>query len=231
MNKGLIIFAREPVLGRVKTRLARTVGDLAAAELYRAMLSDVLEQAAALSGVRPLLFWACDDTPIPVSPAFPPMESFDQRGATLGQRMADAFERAFESGCQACCIIGSDSPDLPPEYIRQAFELLERDEADAVFGPAEDGGYYLLGLRRTWRTIFEDIAWGTHGVLATSLERAHELGLRTSLLPLWYDIDTLDDLSRLLDSSGGTSAPRTCEAAYRLRQDTSEPFTPIPIPA
>lgn len=218
MTKGLIIFAREPVPGKVKTRLGRAVGDHAAAELYRAMVTDVLEQAALLPEVRPFLFWSLAGIDLPGSPDLSVMEAHRQQGADLGQRMANAFELAFEHGCTACCIIGTDAPDLPTGYIRQAFDLLGRNEAEAVFGPAEDGGYYLLGLRQAQSGLFEDIAWGTSQVLTASMERARELGLRTALLPLWYDIDTEDDLSRLLDSPG-MNAPRTREAAARLLKD------------
>lgn len=214
MNKGLIIFAREPVPGRVKTRLAASIGDLAAAELYAAMLGDVLENAAKLEGVKTMAFWATDGDPTP-APLAPHMESFVQSGANLGDRMAAALETAFSNGVEACCIIGSDSPDLPVEYIRQTFDHLEQDEADVVFGPAEDGGYYLLGLRRNWPWFFRDIPWSTTAVLKSSLKRAEELGLRTTLLPAWYDLDELKDLLRLLGSHG-TSAPRTRELAHRL---------------
>ena len=226
MSKALIVFAREPVPGKVKTRLGRDIGYTPAANLYSAMLEDVLESVSLLKDVRPLLFWACDDAPIPLNPAFPLMESFKQHGANLGLRMAHAFELAFESGCTACCIIGTDSPDLPAEYIRQAFELLEGGGTDVVFGPARDGGYYLLGLRRAWPELFENIAWGTPQVLTTSVARARELGVRTAFLPQWYDIDTQADLSRLLDSPG-MNAPRTREAAARLPKGGQ---TPNPSP-
>lgn len=222
MNKGLIIFAREPLPGKVKTRLALDLGDQAAAELYAAMLGDVLEQAAALDHVRPLLFWSLETASMPCYPAFPHLQMFEQHGTTLGDRMAAAFESAFKSGIEACCIIGSDSPDLPAEYIRQAFDHLEHDEADAVFGPAEDGGYYLLGLRRSWQGLFKDIPWSTAAVLESSLERAEELGLRTTLLPTWYDLDELKDLLRLLDSPEA-SAPRTREVAHKLTQGRKRP--------
>jgi len=218
VTKGLIIFAREPVPGRVKTRLGRTVGNHAAAELYRAMMTDVLEQATLLPEVRPFLFWSLVGIDLPDSPDLSAMEAHRQQGADLGQRMANAFELAFEHGCTACCIIGTDSPDLPTEYIRQAFDLLCRNEAEVAFGPAEDGGYYLLGMCQAQSGLFDDIAWGTSQVLAASLERARKLGLRIALLPPWYDIDTQDDLLRLLDSPG-MNAPRTREAAVRLLKD------------
>lgn len=214
MNKGLIIFAREPVPGMVKTRLARDLGDQAAAELYAAMLEDVLENAAGLEGVRTMAFCATDGGPAPALLA-PHIASFVQSGTTLGDRMAAAFESAFKSGIEACCIIGSDSPNLPAEFIIQAFVHLEHDKVDAVFGPAEDGGYYLLGLRRSWPGLFRNIPWSTATVLETSLKQAEALGLRTTCLPTWYDLDELKDLLRLLDSPGA-SAPRTREAACKL---------------
>lgn len=215
MNKGLIIFAREPLPGRVKTRLAQDVGDQAAAELYAAMLEDVLERAATLDNIRPLLFWSLETDSKPNYATFPHLQMFKQQGATLGDRMAAAFESAFESGIDTCCIIGSDSPDLPVEYIRKAFEHLENDKVDAVFGPAEDGGYYLLGLRHSWPGLFMDIPWSTGVVLDSSIKRAGELGLRTALLPQWYDLDELRDLSRLLESPEA-SAPHTMKIARKL---------------
>jgi rSAM/selenodomain-associated transferase 1 len=218
MSRGLIIFAREPVPGKVKTRLAREVGNQCAAELYSAMIEDVLANAASLEGVQPLLFWALDSAEMPAAPIIPGLRILEQHGTTLGARMEAAFRHAFQSGIDVCCIIGTDSPDLPPEYIAEAFDQLEADKADVVFGPAEDGGYYLLGLRQSRRELFADIAWSTSDVLDASLKRATTLGLRTSLLPKWYDIDTLQDLQRLVESQG-MSAPRTRAVASRLMKN------------
>ncbi len=218
MSRGLIIFAREPVPGKVKTRLAREVGKQCAAELYSAMIEDVLANAASLDGVQPLLFWALDSAEMPADPVIPGLRMLEQHGTTLGERMGDAFRHAFQSGFDTCCIIGTDSPDLPPEYIAEAFDQLESSKADAVFGPAEDGGYYLLGLRQNRQELFTDIAWSTPEVLEASLTRANELGLRTSLLPSWYDIDTLQDLLRLI-ASPSKSALRTRNLADRLMKN------------
>jgi rSAM/selenodomain-associated transferase 1 len=213
-EKGLIIFAREPVPGRVKTRLARDVGDHDASRLYAAMLDDVLELASSLDNVLPLVFWSLETGAMPSYAAFPRLNMLEQRGATLGDRMAHAFETVFGDGLHTCCIIGSDAPDLPAGSIMQAFNLLEQDAADVVFGPAEDGGYYLLGLNTCSPRLFEDIPWSTPRVLESSLERARECGLRTALLPVWYDIDTLEDMRRFLESPG--NAPRTRECARML---------------
>jgi len=208
VTRGLIIFARQPLPGRVKTRLARDVGLQAATELYTAMLEDVLERAARLNGTRLLVFWEQESGVVPDHPGSPRLEMFRQSCGTLGERMANALTAAFTGGIRTCCIIGSDSPDLPLEYIEQAFLILEKEQADVVFGPAADGGYYLVGMKRLWNRLFEGVVWGGGDVLKTSCERAGELGLRTAQLPGWYDLDTVDDLRRLMLTPDG-DAPRT----------------------
>jgi len=215
LSRGLIVFVREAQPGRVKTRLAADLGVGAATELYAAMQADVLESAASLADTRLLVFWAVEQGELPLFQALPRLEMFAQKGADLGERMAAAFETAFAGGISSCCIIGSDSPDLPRRYIEEAFQALELDRADVVFGPAEDGGYYLLGMRRLWGRLFEDVPWSTMHVLETSLERARELNLRSAMLPLWYDLDTLADLRRLA-ASDGSDAPRTRQALLHL---------------
>lgn len=215
MNKGLIVFAREPVPGKVKTRLARDLGGDVATQLYTAMLADVLEQAAALADVRVLVFWAQQGESLLQFPEYPRLEMYKQNGADLGERMASAFATAFASGIRHCCIIGSDAPDLPAEYISQAFDALEQERGDVVFGPAGDGGYYLLGMKRVWERLFEDIVWSSPLVLSTSYARAEELHLACTLLPVWHDIDTIDDLQRLAVSSNG-GARRIREALRTL---------------
>ena len=218
MTKGLIIFAREPRPGTVKTRLARDLrSHRAATGLYTAMLADVLASAATLADIRPLLFWALKSGAAPPFSPLPRLETFEQQGRDLGERMANAFDRAFACGCETCCIIGSDSPDLPQDYIRQAFAILEREEAEAVFGPAEDGGYYLLGLRHVPQRLFEEIPWSSPEVLQRSLERARLCGLRTALLPQWRDIDTMKDLEAFLERPARHTAPRTLALAQRLK--------------
>lgn len=209
MGSALIIFARQPVPGQVKTRLARDVGHDVATEAYRAMLADTLEVAAGVGAARRMIFWGGEGG----GPADDfdgcGFEHFIQAGTGLGARMSGAFARAFEAGARHCCIMGSDSPSLPPEFIRQAFALLERDEADVVFGPCDDGGYYLLGLSSPQPQLFDDIAWSTPLVLAASMRRARVSGLRIALLPGWYDVDTLADLRRLATAGdGGATATR-----------------------
>ncbi len=209
-GRTLVVFAREPKPGLVKTRLARDIGDDAAAELYAAMLRDVFELAAGIEGCRKVICWAAYGA-IPAAYGEYPFEHRLQEGQDLGERMAHGFSTVFAEGLSPCCLIGSDSPDLPHSHVTQAFALLESG-ADAVFGPSDDGGYYLVGMSRLHPELFKGIAWGTAEVLQQSLRRAGLLGLRAAKLTGWYDIDTLDDLNRLL-MSGSPAAPHTRNAA------------------
>jgi rSAM/selenodomain-associated transferase 1 len=216
LSKGLIIFAREPVAGKVKTRLALDIGIKAAADIYTAMLRDTISKASQLEDIRVMIFWAAENDILPALPDLPRVEMFLQRGTNLGQRMENAFETAFNAGISTCCIIGSDSPDLPILFLSQAFHTLETADVDIVYGPAEDGGYYLLGMKRLWSRLFENIRWSTPDVMQITLERIDELQLNGTSLPKWYDIDTLKDLQRLA-AAPGVAAPLTREALVKLK--------------
>lgn len=194
MKRGLIVFAREPLPGRVKTRLAAAIGDQAAADLYETMLQDVLKGVRDLSDVDTVVYWDCEEGSLPLLAGKYRCRSRRQIPGDLGQRMREAFEEMFADGCGLCCIIGSDAPDLPLPYILDAYRLLSTQQADVVFGPSMDGGYYLLGLRHVWPQFFTDIHWGSAAVLDQSLAAARASGLPVSLLPVWRDIDTPEDL-------------------------------------
>ena len=195
MKKGLILFAREPIPGQVKTRLAASIGDHAAAELYETMLQDVLKTARELSDVEAVVFWACEEeTALTALTEKFRCNSRYQRQGNLGQRMQAAFEEMFASGCELCCIIGSDAPDLPVSYIQDAYRLLETKPVDVVFGPSKDGGYYLLGLRQVRPQFFANIPWSSPEVLEQSLAIVRDSGMTATLLPEWQDIDTYEDL-------------------------------------
>ncbi len=193
MTRGLIVFAREPIPGRVKTRLAASIGDVAAATLYGAMLREVLETAHRLEDVAVHLFWDCEEGALPrVAESFC-CRSHRQSAGDLGERMAAAFDQLYAEGYTSCCIIGSDAPDLPPSYIQDAFQLLESAVAQVIFGPCSDGGYYLLGMKASHPELFSGIPWSTGSVLERSREAAITAGLTVALLPEWQDIDTLAD--------------------------------------
>ncbi|MBI5483710.1 MAG: TIGR04282 family arsenosugar biosynthesis glycosyltransferase [Deltaproteobacteria bacterium] len=204
-RNALIVFAREPVPGQVKTRLAASVGDIAAADKYASMLENVLSNCRKLTGVETTVFWDCNEASLPLLERRYECRSKLQGVGKLGQRMQAAFAEIFGSGCDHCCIIGSDSPDLPVSYILEAFDRLTSPQTDAVFGPTHDGGYYLLGLSRLWPQLFENIDWSTPQTLLQSLDAAGKAGIRAALLPKWYDIDTLDDLEEYRARTGAKS--------------------------
>lgn len=194
MKKKLIVFAREPLPGEVKTRLAASIGDRSAADLYEKMLQDVLETCRQLSGVETVVFWACEENSLPLLSMRYRCRSRIQAAGDLGQRMQAAFEEMFAEGCDLCCIIGSDAPDLPLSIFLEAYRLLAEPQTDVVFGPCKDGGYYLLGLRQSHPQLFANILWGGTSVLEQSLAAARDSSLAVVLLPEWQDIDTVEDL-------------------------------------
>lgn len=216
----LIIFAREPLPGRVKSRLAADVGDEAAVELYEAMLLDVLEISRGLTGIESVVFWDCAAESLPLLSERFGCQSRRQADGDLGQRMQAAFAEMFSAGFESCCIIGSDAPDLPPDCIKRAFEILESGQSYVVFGPSSDGGYYLLGLKQIFPQLFREITWSSPFVLQQSLTAAQAAGAVPALLPVWHDIDTRQDLnSFLIRSARLCTANRTSIRASALYRE------------
>lgn len=200
-RRRLIIFARDPIPNGAKTRLSPPLAPEDAAYLAEAFLLDTVETFVAMNGSR-------------VSVAFTPADAFPRFRKLLGEEMVpwlnpqgsgDLGRRLLHAFAGACptwwpvAVIGSDSPDLPPELVEEAFRTLEADEVDVVIGPAADGGYYLIAARQAHPHLFHAIPWSTPGVLAATLQRAEETRLRTRLLPVWNDVDTAQDLARLRD--------------------------------
>ncbi len=211
LKKALIIFAKCPVPGQVKTRLAPLLSPAESAELYRCMLEDTVAKAASLDGVDKFLFYEGEAAvPHYFEQAPHGMPLVLQEGETLGERMAAAFRQIFAAGFGTAVIIGTDSPDLPVSYIEKAYGLLEGGETDAVFGPSADGGYYLLGMRALHTALFHEIPWSSADVLRESLRQADEAGLKVSLLPPWHDVDLPEDLARpeLVDENNGAPLTR-----------------------
>jgi rSAM/selenodomain-associated transferase 1 len=120
-----------------------------------------------------------------------------QRGDDLGARLGNLLGDLLGQGYQGAIAIDSDSPTLPMGYVLDAAKQLETQTADVVLGPCEDGGYYLIGLSRPCAAVFDDIPWSTDRVLSLTLDKARQQGLRTHLLPAWFDVDTEPDLHRL----------------------------------
>lgn len=198
--RAVIVFARAPAAGQVKTRLAAVLGDTAALEIYRDLGARALGAARGVAdcaitvaftpagSARALRDWLGDVT----------LEA--QPDGDLGERLHAAITARFTAGARKVVVIGTDCPALDARGITAAFDSL--GEADVVFGPASDGGYYLVGLTRPCAGLFQDVPWSAADTLARSLARAAALGLRAALLPPLDDVDTAADLRRWRESSG-----------------------------
>ncbi len=225
MKNALLIFARQPNPGKVKTRLTPPLSPVEAAQLYRCMLSDIIHKTESMRKTDRILFYeAANGSEKYFRDNFPSLRLYPQQGEDLGSRMKQAFDLAFSMGYRAAAVIGTDSPDLPVGYIDKSFRLLDNEGADVVFGPAEDGGYYLLALKRTYEELFRGIAWSSGRVLSESIARAGLLGLACGALPVWYDVDTFDDLKRRGLSHAGNCAPLTRQFMKELKiRDRNKP--------
>lgn len=189
------VFVKVPLPGQVKTRLVPALGEAESAELYRAFLADLFTRLSKLKKISGTIFYAGTDTRL-IEPLCPPrFEMVPQEGDSLGERMHNAFRRLLHDDGDRAVIIGSDSPDVPLPLLKRAF--LKLKHRDVVLGPAFDGGYYLIGLRRAIASLFEDISWGTDTVFSDTLARIERDGLDLSVLPPWYDVDSPSSLSLL----------------------------------
>jgi rSAM/selenodomain-associated transferase 1 len=222
LKKALLIFAKQPVPGKVKTRLSPPLFPEEAAELYRCMLGDVLATAAALTDVKQYLFYDGGEEALEYfRERAPAMTCVPQRGKELGERMENALRDVFSHGNGAAVIIGSDSPDLPAAFIEDAFGRLGQGEDVVVVGPSEDGGYYLIGMASLNRHLFRDIPWSSAHVMEETLKRAYGAHIAVSLLPMWRDVDTAADLERPELRDGRNGAPLTREFLLnRLKEKT-----------
>lgn len=204
----VIVFARVPRPGAVKTRLIPLLGPDGAATLHMRLVRHALETAAAAS-LRPVELHCAPDASDPFFRSCADQYGIavkSQAGNELGNRMLEAFTRALADHARVL-LIGSDCPSLSPRHLRQAERAL-LDGADAVFVPCEDGGYALIGLTRAAPELFDDIAWGSDCVMAETRARLKRLGWTWSELEILWDVDRPEDYQRLMDS-GLLDARRT----------------------
>ena len=192
----VLIFQKNEVLGKVKTRLAAGVGEEQALEIYRQLLDKTYLALRDISFSITTYFSEF----IPENPIHSAENKLVQLGQDLGERMKNAFAENFESGMEKVVLIGTDCPSLEGIHLSQAFEAL--DQSDLVLGPARDGGYYMIGMKRRADFLFEGITWSTELVLSQTLALAAEQCLQTSLLPVLEDIDTLEDWERYCSQIG-----------------------------
>jgi rSAM/selenodomain-associated transferase 1 len=203
-SEHLLIFAREPVLGRVKTRLAADIGLEAALAAYRELLA--LTATAVTAAQVPATVWLAEapaeqalgsPDEVQLAEARPEWPGLPWRvqptAGALGERMAHAFAEAFAAGAGHVVIIGTDCPGLTADLLRQAFAQLATH--DLVVGPAADGGYYLLGMNDLHARLFADKQWSTNTVLPATLADAERLGLSVAQLPTLADVDSAADLA------------------------------------
>jgi rSAM/selenodomain-associated transferase 1 len=218
-NPRLVVMAKYPVPGRVKTRLAAELGTEVATALYRAF---VLDLAARLADLPYGVTWAYWPADAPFSALLPGARCRAQEGLDLGERMEHALAAEFAAGECPVLALGADAPHLPAAVLAEAAEALVAG-VEVVLGPALDGGYYLIGLNAPCPALFADIAWGTTTVLEATRERALRMGLSTHLLPPSFDIDEVADLGRLraMLARGETDLPRTAALLAALDRQIS----------
>lgn len=186
----LIIFTKNPEKGKVKTRLAKTVGKSKALQVYHKLL-EITKSIADQLHISKQVWYSryIEDNDIWSEGNY---EKHLQKGDDLGLRMQHAFKKAFADNYQKVVIIGSDCSALTSELIEQSFEAL--DNHQAVIGPARDGGYYLLGMTNFFPSLFEDKSWSTSSVFEQTIQQFEELNLSYKQLPVLNDIDTEADL-------------------------------------
>lgn len=244
----LVVMARAPVSGQVKTRLCRSEPEASdpaltpaqAAAVHAAFVADVC-RSGARSGMRRRRLYVAGDPADPQLTAVAQAHGFvirEQQGAELGARMAAAIAAELLAGASAVVLIGTDSPTLPAAYLARAASWLG-EATEVVLGPAADGGYYLIGARRPLPELFAaGIKWGTAQVLPATLERLRRLadsGLQVALLPFFYDVDTPQDL-RLLAAHLRLAAGCTGRADADSRRspgaaDAADTLLDVQVPA
>lgn len=191
------IMAKAPRAGEVKTRLCPPLSTNEAAELYRCFLLDKIEQVRTLTKASPAIAYTPDEGRTFFEEFAPGFVLLPQRGADLGFRLANNFDQLLGMGYQGALAIDSDSPTLPTHFLEEALDLIATPTIDLVLGPSDDGGYYLIGLRKLYGELFEKMAWSTADVMPETIGRAEAKGLKVATLPLWFDVDTAEDLERL----------------------------------
>lgn len=188
-KSALIIFVRNPVLGKVKTRIAATLGNEKALAVYKCLLAHTCRIVSGLE-VSNHIFYADGVTQNDI---WEGVEKYEQVGNDLGEKMNNAFVQLFDKGFRKIVIIGSDCMELSADILDLAFEKL--DIFDMVIGPAKDGGYYLLGMNAPHLDVFENIDWSTNRVLDQTMQIMHRNNLLIRLLPELNDVDKAEDIN------------------------------------
>ena len=192
-KSALIIFQKNAVLGKVKTRLSADVGDEVAMEIYQQLVRHTHNVCKSLP-VQKFLFFS-EFIPDDISEFGQDYQFEVQSGTHLGSRMENAFQRLFAKGFQKIIVIGTDCGELEKSILEEAFELLDTHEV--IIGPAKDGGYYLLGMKKLFPDLFEDIPWSTEKVLFLTMEKLEKQKISYELLEILFDVERIEDWEKL----------------------------------
>ena len=188
MNKELVIvFVKNIKLGKVKTRLAKTIGNQGAFDIYTQLVAVTEDATLKIETDKRIYF-----SESIVENQWVNHEKYIQEGIDLGTRMKNAFKKGFEDGYDRIVLIGSDLPDITAEHINKGLNALKQNEV--IFGPAEDGGYYLIGLSKMYNFVFENKPWSQTNLLKDTLTELQEHNINFSTLEVLNDIDNIDDL-------------------------------------
>ena len=222
----IIVMAKAPRHGTVKTRLSRAYPEAEIVALASCFLADTISTAKQ-AGPRVIVAYSPEDGRAVIEPLIEPILGngvlwICQQGADLGARMHAAFVQGFARGYAPLVMVGTDSPTLPLASYQAALETLQSGEADVVLGPAEDGGFTLIGVSALSSVLFEGVLWSSPTVFQQTKENSERAGLRVRETEPWYDIDTPEDLKRLrkdlLTGPGGEArAPATCRWLSKTR--------------
>ena len=216
-------MAKAPIAGEVKTRLVPPLNAREAAALNVCFLRDMAANINSISETESasgLVVYTPTGSQSAFAGVLPTeFKLLAQRGTSLGERLCNATDDLLREGYGAVCLINSDSPTLPKSILIRAVKSLSAEGDRVVLGAAEDGGYYLIGLKRAHRNLFNGIAWSTSDVLARTTQRAAEIDLPVELLTSWYDVDDAESLNQLCEelfvtSSLGDSYPAPHTRAF-----------------
>lgn len=215
----VLFFVKYPENGLVKTRLCAEIGKSCSLELYRCFVLDLLTTLKLLGTNLQICFYPRNCRNRICDWLGGQYNYLSQTGSDLGQRMKNAFKQVFQNGCQRAIVIGSDSPDLPLEFLQEAFLAL--DTNDVVIGPCTDGGYYLIGFSKKsfLPDVFESIDWSTERVFEKTCDRLTRKNRSIYTLEKWFDIDTARDLRELIsrnsDKTAGAEKTMACLSEFK----------------
>jgi len=215
----VVLFVKYPIPKRVKTRLIPFLGPQGSCEVYKHMVEDTFRRLSSLDIPLVVFFTPKNKHKAIHDWLGPRCTYYPQIGKNLGDRMISAFQQVFSQGVEQAILVGSDLPDLPQVFVHDA--VIKLEDNDVVLGPAEDGGYYLVGWRKSSFSIemFSGISWGTAEVYHQTLEVLNQLDRSVGFLPMWHDIDTFDDLRYLLTADDALSTKQWMQKY--LKEQTS----------